>query len=1129
MVEQTIHNSTFKFNGPLKNTSYGGGGLRIEFPYCSPKNHTVCSIMPDSEYNSDAVYEISNCVFEGNRAVANAHRPSHLDFLPPNPETYSSTGYGGGLSVHFCKASNVFVEIHNTAFVSNSASYGGGISCSFEEYSVNNTVVVHGSNIGLCSIGNNSGLAAAGESGSVGYGAGGGLRVVFWFSSVANNNHNTLNVTNCLFSNNVAYYGGATLVKASPETTQTEPTNSLVFTDCEWIENSGYFGGVALITTYDEALSSGALLKPTFKNCTVLGNNGNLVVSRVPIAFQISIQFLGNANVTMSSAILTVDDATVEFHDGCNALFLYNKAHYGGAITLYGHAFLRVFPNTEFVFENNFAIRDGGAIYQSVSQPQLLQNGPCFIQYHDRTVPPSKWNTSFHFDSNRENVRTTNPVCNSILLGSVLPCMWEGYEYRETQSEEVLKRAICLEWGNVLEFISTDCRVTSCDIDTNNICNNCTQHIRTKPSRMRHSEQSLIVTPGIPAPLGLILVDDLGSNVSYESVLNVWTNDRRTMSLPPETFYLTGDQLEMYGRPNTSSKLAVDTLPPRQLFTTIDISFIHCPPGFKLNSSSEGEEILPHCVCRSGLRWNRNCLPASRLLDRQASRRLQPLLVGRTAYIHSTAFLGTLRPKTGYLNSSYLNDVVCGPLHREGTLCGKCKDGFTPRLHGYTLNSCVECHPHDWYGWSLVLVLELVPVTIVLVVVLIFNISATSGAMNFFVFFAQVITNSFSVDPGGYIGQGPGFFKLLSHIYNSMYSLWTLEIKIPDKWCYTHPIPTPEVFLLVYGKALYTLFLIFLFLLFVKLHDHGVQPFYCCGKWLYEKLRRFRKPWTVQRSVIHALATFLVLSFTKIMQASFMLIAPSLLMNHAGDIIQLVPLYYGHRSTSVYLIFALVAVVFLTSFVLVPMLLLLILPIKTRLARLTFEKLFRKCCIDPNNTKLQMFLKVFRGSFKDGSGSKDELDCQKFAGFYLFLRFIIFMLAALFPAAEFLLGQQIVVVFAMVMFAIYQPYREKLYNIVDVLAFAMLATINSITIYHEVVATMGQPMSLTLLALQYFMVFLPLLILTVVVLWKTAMYFFGTKYGFCNRVMRTRRRGETDTNEEFVAFVQATRERDGER
>ena len=41
-------------------------------------------------------------------------------------------------------------------------------------------------------------------------------------------------------------------------------------------------------------------------------------------------------------------------------------------------------------------------------------------------------------------------------------------------------------------------------------------------------------------------------------------------------------------------------------------------------------------------------------------------------------------------NVSLLNEFMCGPLNREGTLCGKCKDAYGTALYSYTLK-CSKC------------------------------------------------------------------------------------------------------------------------------------------------------------------------------------------------------------------------------------------------------------------------------------------------------------------------------------------------------------------------------------------------------------------------------------------------------
>ena len=91
-------------------------------------------------------------------------------------------------------------------------------------------------------------------------------------------------------------------------------------------------------------------------------------------------------------------------------------------------------------------------------------------------------------------------------------------------------------------------------------------------------------------------------------------------------------------------------------------------------------------------------------------------------------------------NVSLLNEFMCGPLNREGTLCGKCKDGYGIALYSYTLE-CSRCWGHG-YGWVLYYFLELFPITvtyIVIVIFVIFHIRATSSPLSALVFMSQIV------------------------------------------------------------------------------------------------------------------------------------------------------------------------------------------------------------------------------------------------------------------------------------------------------------------------------------------------------------------------------------------------------
>ena len=479
-------------------------------------------------------------------------------------------------------------------------------------------------------------------------------------------------------------------------------------------------------------------------------------------------------------------------------------------------------------------------------------------------------------------------------------------------------------------------------------------------------------------------------------------------------------------------------------------------------------------------------------------------------------------------NESELNELVCGPLNRKGILCGSCKEEFTAPMYSMSLRKCIKCHPNKYYGWILPFLLHTVPITLFFVVVVIFNISATTGGMNFFVFFAQVITATFSIDAGGDvpIGSKPRQSPFVS-IYYAVYSIWQLDLYFPGP-CYHNPLSTPNILLLLYIKAMYPLLLIAVFLIIVKLHDHGVRPFYGVGKWVYSKIRRFRQPWTVERTVIHALATFLVLSFTKITAVSFMIITPVNLMDRRGKTVRWVPVYYGDSTYSDSLPYILVALLFLMTMVIFPTLLLLALPARTHLGKLIFGKIFKILRINQDGGRLEMFLQTFQGSFKDGSGSDNEINCQTFAGLYLLLRFIIFLLVTFLPSEDniYLLGQQILCTVAIVMFAIFRPYRKNIHNYLDILGFSLLATINAITFYHSYNVVQGSKFPPSLFYIQYILVFIPLAILILVISRTILRSFCGKCYG--NSRLTRQLRKLTTTDEDFVQFVRAVSIRERE-
>lgn len=84
-----------------------------------------------------------------------------------------------------------------------------------------------------------------------------------------------------------------------------------------------------------------------------------------------------------------------------------------------------------------------------------------------------------------------------------------------------------------------------------------------------------------------------------------------------------------------------------------------------------------------------------------------------------------------------LNEAMCGHLNREGLLCGKCKPGYGTAVYSKGFK-CVKCNSrHTIWMWVLYLVLEIVPSAALSLVIIIFNIRATSPPFTSFLFHCQ--------------------------------------------------------------------------------------------------------------------------------------------------------------------------------------------------------------------------------------------------------------------------------------------------------------------------------------------------------------------------------------------------------
>ena len=93
------------------------------------------------------------------------------------------------------------------------------------------------------------------------------------------------------------------------------------------------------------------------------------------------------------------------------------------------------------------------------------------------------------------------------------------------------------------------------------------------------------------------------------------------------------------------------------------------------------------------------------------------------------------------LNSSELNDAMCGHVNREGQLCGQCKEGYYSPVYSYDLQ-CRNC-TYTSYNWAKYIFVAFGPLTVFLFLIFLFRISVTSPLWLLSFFFAKSVHHQY--------------------------------------------------------------------------------------------------------------------------------------------------------------------------------------------------------------------------------------------------------------------------------------------------------------------------------------------------------------------------------------------------
>lgn len=479
----------------------------------------------------------------------------------------------------------------------------------------------------------------------------------------------------------------------------------------------------------------------------------------------------------------------------------------------------------------------------------------------------------------------------------------------------------------------------------------------------------------------------------------------------------------------------------------------HCPPGFTptvRNESSYANKTS--CKCLKNLKSAVKCVnftdPASAYIlgghcmtydkasdttaishCRFSCQVKESLLDGRTDFY--------LLPN----NFSDLEEAMCGKMNRQGYLCSQCHPGYRPPAYSYS----PECVPCDLtrkelaLNWMKYLALAVLPQSAIFLSMAVFKVGLTRPPYVTMIQVFQALTTPMYLQSvvrllscWTYKNNMP--FTIVLRLLIIFYGFFNLEFFrfLNPEFCLNLDIM--QLLLLDYASAFWPLLLIIGVYLLIDIYMRGFKPVIWMWKPVSYCLNRCKREWHPKSSLIETFASFLLLSWMKLLSISSSLITILCVSNVSRDGAVTVDCTHLYNSPNMkffsqeHLIFGTTALAVSLIFIVFPLVLLILYPCRL------FHRLLNWCGF--HSQALHMFMDCFEGNFQDGSNG--TTDYRWFASCYHVLRILMILLGSLWSRFFFPIVSVVLIAFAIMVYTI-QPYKKAIHNVFDTALLLILA------------------------------------------------------------------------------------------
>ena len=670
--------------------------------------------------------------------------------------------------------------------------------------------------------------------------------------------------------------------------------------------------------------------------------------------------------------------------------FVNNTGDRGGAIFIDNTA-IDLYFNGTLHFSGNTAVIGGAIFIQSLNIMQY--EGTCFLQNNVTIL-------QLHFNNNS----ATSGIGHDIFASTLQPCV-QLYQSNTT--------ALFTD-GKMGKF---------------NFSSSVSHSVSTAPAKLslNLNKTHAFPFPGLPYTMDVMELDELNQSITN---LQLFPLSATWLHNTPIKMNLTHSIGHNYviifnGQEGDNGTLLLQTT-EYSAALYINVTLFQCPPGYIFHADT--------CHC-------------SHSISDLYYYGIQHCLENKSAVISTGTWAGYLKHEfttadcavslcdyhtsNKYeehilpLDNNLLNDHVCAS-HRKGVLCGSCITDYTTYLHSPSYH-CGES-THCQYGPLFYILSEIIPVTIIFLVILLFNVNLTSGTLYSFIFYSQIVSNHYT--------QYQPYNDTLKYFFSTfkiVYGIFDLSVFEVDElsFCLFKNATVMDLMLIKYLTTLYALLLIIVTILVLR-----ANSLYFCIKLCHKCGRR-----NIRGSIVNALTAFLVLCYFHCLVITLHILVPSYVMGERERILKTVPLYSGNLSymSDDHLKYVIPAMICLTFIILPPPIILLSEPFIVRInGALNIRRNAVTYSLHRLRMKLKPFLDSFQGCFKDNH--------RYFAGLFFLYRILIVLTPIYFPEGTFwnITMKETLLFLILLLHCLCAPFQIKSFNhftsflLIDLLLINML-------------------------------------------------------------------------------------------